>query len=465
MAEKETNYSRRQFVKTAGLVGMGAAFLGCSRSEETSKKASGDAATSPGKEAMTEAPSTPPRSGVSTAGEMPTRAFGKTGVQVPILALGGIHDYTQSQLVLNQAVKMGVTYWDTSERYVNGKSEEGMGMYFEKFPEDRKKVFLVTKSGAGDPDGLTKSLDESLQRLKTSYVELFFLHGIDNAEKALTPEVKQWAEKTRSEGKIKYFGFSTHANVEDNLETAAKLGWIDGIMMAYSFRVMDSDRMKAAVDACTKAGIGLTAMKTQAKMPSFGPMPAPAKPMDQMTDEERQEMMEKFAKMREDAEKAPPDELSMNMTERFRNKGFSMEQAKLKLIWDNPAVATICSAMYNMAVLKQNVEAAKGNVQLSRNDKDLFVAYAACTTNMHCPGCTRHCEVGLEKDLPIGVVMRSLMYANSYGDRDLGKTTYRELPSDVRKAIPGWDFTAAERRCPNKLPIGKLMREASAMLA
>ena len=43
----------------------------------------------------------------------------------------------------------------------------------------------------------------------------------------------------------------------------AKLGWIDGIMMAYNFRLMHTDRMKRAVEACVKAGIGLTAMKTQ----------------------------------------------------------------------------------------------------------------------------------------------------------------------------------------------------------
>ena len=439
MAEKNNKLSRRQFMKTAGIAGVGAAFMGNSKAGAAEEKA-------------------------PVAKDMPRRAFGKTGEMVSVLALGGIFDTRQNQLLLNQAIKMGVTYWDTAEGYINGASEEGMGQYFEKHPEDRKKVFLVSKAKSNDPKDLTKSLTESLGRLKTSYIDMYFFHGINNTE-GLTPEVKKWVEKTKSEGKIKYFGFSTHMNVEDNLEAAAKLGWIDGIMMAYSFRTMGTDRMKAAVDGCVKAGIGLTAMKTQAKMPSFGNMPRPKKPMNEMTKEERDAMMARFAEMAKKAQNAGPDELSMKMTERFRKKGFSIEQAKLKLIWGNPHIATICSAMYNMAVLKQNVDAAIGKVQLTQNDRDLLYYYAACTSHQHCPGCTRNCQAGIDKEIPIGVVMRSLMYARDYGDRDLGKTTYRELPARLRSAIPGWDYTGAELRCPNNLPIGKLMREAAVELA
>ena len=53
--------------------------------------------------------------------------------------------------MLRQAVKWGVTYWDTANSYEGGNSEMGIGKYFEKFPEDRKKIFLVTKSTAWTP--------------------------------------------------------------------------------------------------------------------------------------------------------------------------------------------------------------------------------------------------------------------------------------------------------------------------
>ncbi|NIO07642.1 MAG: aldo/keto reductase, partial [Deltaproteobacteria bacterium] len=95
-------------------------------------------------------------------------------VNVSCLSLGGIFDVTSNQLVLRQALNRGVTYWDTATSYVGGKSEIGIGKYFEKYPEARKKVFLVTKSGASSPRGLTKHLNRSLDRMKTDYIDLFF---------------------------------------------------------------------------------------------------------------------------------------------------------------------------------------------------------------------------------------------------------------------------------------------------
>ena len=52
-------------------------------------------------------------------------------------------------------MKMGVTYWDTADSYGGGENEEAIGAYFAKYPEDRKKVFLVTKTAATDPKDRT----------------------------------------------------------------------------------------------------------------------------------------------------------------------------------------------------------------------------------------------------------------------------------------------------------------------
>ena len=86
---------------------------------------------------------------------MPTRPFGKTGIDVPILAFGGSLDTSMSLLVLRQAFNLGVTYWDTANTYMGGKSEKGIGKYLEKYPEDRKRIFLVTKSHAWTLSGLS----------------------------------------------------------------------------------------------------------------------------------------------------------------------------------------------------------------------------------------------------------------------------------------------------------------------
>ena len=57
--------------------------------------------------------------------------------------------------------------------------------------------------------------------------------------------------------------------MEENLTGAAKLGWIDGIMLTYNYRIMHTPEMKAAIEAAVAAGIGLTAMKTGGKGLSF----------------------------------------------------------------------------------------------------------------------------------------------------------------------------------------------------
>jgi len=80
------------------------------------------------------------------SGLVPTRPFGKSKINVSILSLGGMFDIPGNQLLLKQALKWGVNYWDTADCYGWGRSEKGIGKYFKKYPQDRKKVFLVTKS-------------------------------------------------------------------------------------------------------------------------------------------------------------------------------------------------------------------------------------------------------------------------------------------------------------------------------
>ncbi len=155
-------------------------------------------------------------------------------------------------------------------------------------------------------------------------------------------DTKTWAEKAKSAGKIRFFGFSTHSNMEECMLAAAGLGWIDGIMMTYNYRLMHTDRMKRAVDACIKAGIGMTAMKTQG-----------GGSIKTDTDTE------------------------LEMAGQFLQKGFTDAQAKLMAVWQNPNIASICSQMPNMTILMSNVAAAVGKTQLSSNDRTIIAAICA----------------------------------------------------------------------------------------
>ncbi len=396
MTNEKNYWSRRAFLRTAGFVSAGSLL----------------------------APFANPAAAVDEQNQITPRPFGKTGVKVPILSLGGTMDLSANQLMLRQAVKWGVTYWDTANSYRWGKSEKGIGKYFDKYPRDRSKIFLVTKSGAWTKSGMTKDLEESLDRMRTDYVDLFFVHGISDIGE-MDRETKVWAEKKKAEGKIRLFGFSTHRNMEECLMDAADLGWIDGIMMTYNYRLMHSDRMRRAVDACVNAGIGLTAMKTQGG-----------------------------------GQVNTNSETELKLAGRFLNKGFTEAQAKLKAVWKNPQIACICSRMPNMSILMSNTAAAMDRTKLSATDQSLLQRYARETRSSYCAGCTNICESVIADNIPIGNVMRYLMYCRSYGDRDMAIAKFKKLPAETRQKLATADYSQAERKCPQGIAIGKLMIEA-----
>jgi predicted aldo/keto reductase-like oxidoreductase len=408
MSEKEKKDSRRSFLKAAGAIGAGSIIATLAPFVNASDK-SGSKRILP----VT----------------VPTRPFGKTGVNVSILSLGGVLGMSDL-LIFRQAMKMGVTYWDTADGYGWGKNEKAIGKYFAKFPNDRKKVFLVTKAATSDPKKLTEKLNTSLQRMKTSYVDLYFIHYVKDVKDELTSEVKAWAEKAKAEGKIRFFGFSVHKNMENSMLAAAKLGWIDGIMMSYNYRLMVKDDMKRAVDACVKAGIGLTAMKTQAAFSAYF-----------------------YASIGSETDDA------LNMTESFLKKGYTEEQAKLKVVWENPNIASICSAMPNMTILQANVAAALNKNKLSLRDKQLFEQYAQKTAGGYCTGCADICESAVDFRIPISDLLRCSMYYNSYGDRDKALALFNALPAEKKTNILKTDYSKAEKYCPQKIQISKVLKK------
>jgi len=409
MSGKRGNFSRREFIKTAGGVGLGSVLLPLN----SLIQAHGSSSTKLSEQMI-----------------VPRRTFGKTGVNVSILSLGGvlgIHD----QLIFRQAFKMGVTYWDTADSYGWGNNEKAIGKYFAKFPNDRKKVFLVTKGSTSNPKSLTEKLDASLQKMNTSYIDLYFIHSVSNVKDELTNEVKAWVEKAKAKGKIRFFGFSAHKNMENSMLAAAKLGWIDGIMMSYNYRLMVKNEMRRAVDACVKAGIGLTAMKTQAAFSA--------------------NFYASIGSKTDDA---------LKMTENFVKKGYTAEQANLKVVWENPNIASICSAMPNMTVLQANAAAAMNKERLSGSDKQRLEQYAQRTAPGYCAGCADICESAVKLDIPICDILRYSMYHHSYADRERAFTSFKALPADIKANILKADYTDAEKFCPQKIQICKVLKKA-----
>jgi predicted aldo/keto reductase-like oxidoreductase len=408
MKKMQKGISRRSFIKSAGAAGLGTALAPLIGRDTARSATQAHAAEVTG---------------------VPTRPFGRSGIQVPILSLGGMFDIPSNQTMLKQAIRWGVTYWDTAHVYSGGRSEEGIGQYFKSYPDQREKIFLVTKSTSRSSQGMSNDLATSLERMKTNHIDLFFVHAIRDAD-TMDSSMREWAAEQKAEGKIRLFGFSTHSNMERCLLEAARLDWIDGIMMTYNFRLMHEEKMKAAVKACVDAGIGLTAMKTQG-----------GGAVETNTSRE------------------------LELAGRFVKKGFTDKQAKLKAVWENPQISALCSQMPTMAILMANIAAAVDQTTLTDNDRQHLDRYAQETFSHYCAGCTQICQSAIADTVPVGDVMRYLMYSRSYGDSSDARRRFAAIPDAVRKKMTLTDYSAAEARCPRQLPIARLMREALEDLA
>jgi len=220
--------------------------------------------------------------------------------------------------------------------------------------------------------------------------------------------------------------------MEDCLLGAAKLGWVDAVMLAYNFRVMNTPKMQEAINAAAQAGIGLVAMKSQAGRPGKHEIGGEAK---------------------------------MEMTQRFLQRGFTDKQAKLKVVWETPKIASLCSQMPNLTILSANVAAARDLPKLAREELESLRRYALETKAEYCAGCGKICQEAVGGAVPVNEVMRCLMYYREYGDPELAKLTFAGLHPEVRQRLAEVDYSRAEQTCPQGLAIGELMRQAREMLA
>ncbi|AQT67020.1 2,5-diketo-D-gluconate reductase A [Anaerohalosphaera lusitana] len=361
--------------------------------------------------------------------KVPKRKFSKKiKEEVPILSMGGMFPIPDNQIVLHTAYKWGVTYWDTANSYEGGNSELGIGKWLKRFPDRRKNLFIVTKaSGARNNEQRDKKLQLSLDRMNTKYVDLYYgVHGLRNPETQLTDELKTWAEKAKKAKLIRYFGFSTHSNVTECLEAASKVDWVDAIMLKYNFKMMDDERTQKAIQACYDKGIALIAMKTQAKG---------------MGNEDEKKLIDYFIE-----------------------RGFTSHQAKLKAIWKDKRFCNICSQMPNVKILTENIASAFDKTELKDVDMAVLSDHAK-ECGGFCAGCANICENAVAGSPDISDTMRYLMYYNSYGEPERAKAEFAAMPADRKRILANADFTEAERKCPQNLPIASLVKEAFEKLA
>jgi predicted aldo/keto reductase-like oxidoreductase len=409
MKNEHNRVNRRNFLKSIGVAGLGSV-IGAQANADVNE---------PGAVADKQQTETP---------QVPKRKFGKDGPEVSILSLGAI-ELVDTQVILTSSLKWGVTYWDTAYGYTNGNSEMCIGKFLAARPDMRKNLFIATKaSRARGAREVEARLQESLKRMNTDHVDVFYgVHVLDDISQ-LSEDLKPWAEDAKKRGLIKYFGFSTHKNMARNLFEASKLGWVDAILTTYNFRLTKDPEMQKAIDACQKAGIALTAMKTQ-------------KSVMTVTDEDKK------------------------LIEHFSAKGFTDGQAKIKAVLEDERIAAATVGMNSVSLINENVAAVLDKTKLAQDDKMALEQYAARTCSGYCAGCAHICDEAVPQVPYISDIMRGLMYHDSYGNKQMARELFAEIPAQVRSNLLNIDYTVAEARCPQRMPIARLMRKAVEKLA
>jgi hypothetical protein len=152
--------------------------------------------------------------------------------------------------------------------------------------------------------------------------------------------------------------------------------------------------------------------------------------------------------------------LGDELAARFMKKGLTQEQARLKAVWTDRRISSLCSQMPGMNLLKANVAAAVSPETLSSTDMQLLHQYAQETLDQYCTGCGHICETALDHRVPVSDIMRYHMYCQSYGRADWARTQFGTLTPKVRRQLKSMDFSTAEARCPQQMPIARLMRQA-----
>lgn len=197
---------------------------------------------------------------IARAEKRPTleyRTLGKTGLKVTTVSMGVMN--CSDPAVLLRAFDLGINFYDTADCYMRGRNEEMVG---QTFRGKRNKIFIQTKVHAHDEKKMRASVERSLRRFQTDYIDVLVWHGHSSPEEVSDPKLFEFMSKMKKEGKVRFTGFYTHSHMASLLREATKSNFHDVVLVAYNFT--HSKDLREAVALAANSGIGIVAMKTQA---------------------------------------------------------------------------------------------------------------------------------------------------------------------------------------------------------
>jgi aryl-alcohol dehydrogenase-like predicted oxidoreductase len=201
---------------------------------------------------------------------MEYRFMGKTGLKVSELCLGAMTfgwttSTEDSHQILNRFVEAGGNFIDTADVYASSQSETILGDWLQD--KSRDQLIIATKVYGSMGDGpndmglsrkhIVSSVEASLQRLKTDYIDLYQVHNWDDAT-PLEETLGTLNELVRS-GKVRYIGASnfTGWQLQKATDLSQRMGWESFTCLQPLYNLLDRSIEWELVPVCINEGIGI----------------------------------------------------------------------------------------------------------------------------------------------------------------------------------------------------------------
>ena len=183
--------------------------------------------------------------------------FGKTGLKVGRTGFGAIPiqriSYDESTAILRHAYENGVTVYDTAFGYTTSEDRIGTAL-----SHVRDKIVLCTKSPETNPAGMLAHIENSLQKMRTDYVDVFQFHNPDFVPRPGGEDgLYDALVKAQTQGKVRFIGISSHKL--SVAHEAVGSGLYD--VLQYPFSYLSDDKELALTDHCKTHNVGILGMK------------------------------------------------------------------------------------------------------------------------------------------------------------------------------------------------------------
>ncbi len=236
---------------------------------------------------------------------MEYRNLGRSGLKVSPVCLGTMMfgdrtDYAEAARIVASARDAGVNFIDTADMYAKSESERIVGKLI---AEDRDRWVLATKVGNPVGEGphqrgtgrkhLIQGIDESLGRLGTDYVDIYYLHK-DFADIPLEETIGTMGDILAS-GKARYFGVSNFRGwrIAEVVRVCAELGVAKPVVCQPYYNAMNRQPEAEILPACHHHGIGVASYSPLARGVLVGKyLPGETPPADTRAGRSDKRMME-----------------------------------------------------------------------------------------------------------------------------------------------------------------------------